>query len=247
MKLWEALLRAARAVDDVYEGEASSGSPTYITDTSMTQQSGYYTNGTVVISSGSMAGTVEKITQHTANKLTFNSIGTAPAVGDRFTAITKDFTASAIRSAIYEALSGIETPHVDKTHAATDGECTLTDVSNVRRVLVDDQPNHFWKEINGTLVFDDGATGALEIWYMAQPAKPEEWTDELDAPVDPEWITWATVVNLLRKRVQSLKKDNPTLLDMLNEAKNKEAVARAQASRRHMLSLPYSPRYGVLK
>ena len=247
MKLYEAVLRAARQVDDVYEGTSTSGSPTYIVDTKMNQPEGHYTKGALVISSGSMAGTVASINQHIGTKFTFDSIGTAPEDGSAFTAITKNFTANQIIAAIHEALATIEVPKIDTTHSVTDGECTLVDVSNVRRVFVDAASNHTWSEVDGMLKFADGATGDLEIWYMAHPSKPSGYSSDIDPAIDDEWLMWATVTNLYRKHVQVLRKDNPTLIDMLNEAKNNEAIARQNAIRRQLRSMKYQPRYGVLK
>lgn len=245
MKLREVMLDVAQAVDDVYSGTVTSASANYITDTGMGYPAEYFAGGTCFITSGSALGNVLEVQTNSETKITFTTTPTTTiAAANTFCVATKKFPKWQLRTALQWVLRQFKIP-ATTTVTITGGSVTLaTGVSDVRQVVIDDVRNTHWIEIAGYLKFDDTTlTGTATIYYMKQHDDVTEATD-IASSVKREYLIWSAAAWLWRRYIQNVKKDDPTALDMLNEAKVNEAAASAKATKYAPNSLPYDPHLG---
>lgn len=253
MKLAEVMLEVARTITDVYDGLATSGSTTYLVDTMNRYPADHWAGGTAWVTSGSTI-TCEAVKTHTENKLTFENAIPAVSANDPYSVCQGHyFPKHSLAQAINLALSEVRVTAADTTLTTVSAQETYTlpiGVNDVRRVEIaqsltapyDYKVHYQWATTGNTLFFGANVpsqTGyKIRIWYACRHPQVDA-TDEIDGGVNYEWLKWSGVVNALRRSIEIIKKDNPTLLDLLNEAKQKEGL--------HMMSksnlIPRDPRH----
>lgn len=248
--LVEAMLETARLVGVVYEGVATGGSTTSLTDTRRTEQAEFFSGGALFITSGALSGKVLPITSSGANTITFPAQTKAVAAGDTYVAITKSIGGiDALKQAVLYGLR-----HYGEIMLSDDTSLTLgsgkeyiipDNIKDIRRVEVKDSggsfvPNYYWKEIDGKLIFDsEPEAGIARIWYAGIHPTIKE-TESLNNNTKIEHIKWLAAEYMWRLLIQTTHKDNNIAIDMLNEAKA-EALLAKQAKPRLM---PRDPHLG---
>ncbi len=254
--LAEVMLDVARLVMDVYDGEATAGTATTLTDTAMSHKADYFTAGTLWILSGANLGACRQVTLHSQNMLTFSALTGAVVAGVSYAVAPNVFSKSELKQAVLAVLRETKVPYSDTSLATVENQeaYTLPDgVHNVLRVDIansqsspyDYHTNYWWVEEAGNLHFAIGhepqySGYTMRIWYEAAQEEPDEDENISDA-INLEWLQWAAAVKLWRKYAQASKKDDPTAIDMLNEAKVNEA---ALAAKKLNYSIHPSPRFG---
>lgn len=242
--LAEATLELAKIMNPVYEGTATSGSLVYIADMNMPIQQGEFDGGTLWMTSGSSSGLSGVVKSHAQNKLTLSAAmsGSVIDTGDDYAVADDTFPRYMLVQAIKNVLRMTDIPEIDTTHTATDGECTLTGISNVRRVLVDGDINYYWKEVDGKIIFDDEDTeGDLTIYYLKHANTVTSDTDTIDPAVSLDYLLWSAAVYLWRWRLQQIKKDDPTAAEMAAEALRNQQLSELKARTYAMVVMPRDP------
>lgn len=240
--LTEVMLDVARLMGIARDGTATGGSTTTLVDTSLGDESIDYAHGAIWFLSGNNSGKVAEITSYSNGTITFSTL-LACASGNSYAVAHNKFPLNLIRQAVKYVLAGIEIPKVNTTHTAASGEVTLAGVSNVRRVIVEDERNYGWQEVAGKIYFDDtGTSGSLKIWYIGKHDDLAD-TGSLDEAVDRQYVIWAAAAYLWRNLVEKINKDNPTAYELLNEAKSNEAAASSMTRRRGIKMMPRDPHY----
>jgi hypothetical protein len=256
--LVDAMLETARVMGVVREGAATGGSTTTLIDTQLDEPAGYYTKGTVWALSGLNDGLCDVIKTFSENTITLTSTLTAViASGIEYAVATAEYPKHKIKQAVLSALRLAPVLKTDDTLVviANTEEYTLpTGVVNIKRVEVATSNaapygfiiNHFWKEWNGKLVFDSGkeptASGyIIRLWYEAVHGEIAE-TGSISTSIDQNWLKWAAAVFLYRDQIKKIQKDNPTNLDLLNEAKTLEAEAKRNAKKYQLVSMTIDPK-----
>jgi hypothetical protein len=230
--LAQAMLEAARFVGIVHEGTATGGSTTTLVDTALSFGSGYFNGGTLWVLSGDNAGVCTPVvSQHANGTITISTQASACDSGNRYALATDKFTKAMLQQAVNYVLRRLDVTDIDTAHSASDGVATLSGISNVRRVYTVDGDskirNFHWKEIDGKIVFDDSSLAeTLEIWYVKSHGELSSDSGEIADDVHLDCLIASAAVYLWRNYLQKHKKDDPTALDMLNEAKTLEATAR---------------------
>lgn len=240
--LAEAMLETGRVLDTVHEGAATSGTTAYLKDTNLKAQADEYAGGTLWMLSGSNSGTVLSIKTSTENTLALvETLTIAIAAADKYAILSGTrFKREDIRQAVRWAIKRMNIPKqitTLKVAAADKGIVTMPTginaISNIKQVFVDDSINKHWAEINGTLVFDDdGIEGSLRVIYVSQVADADlEEGDYIAPEIDLNYLIWSSAVNCWRKVIQQVKKDDPTAVEMMNEAKSNEQISLMRAKK----------------
>lgn len=254
----DALLEAARHMGAIREGIATGGSTTTLEDTLMNEPAANFAGGTLWMLSGDNDGLCDIVSQYNEGVATIETtLSTAIAAGDEYAIADAEYPKQKLKQAVMAALRFFSSLKTDdtKTVTANTEEYTLpTGVSNVKRVEVATSsstpygfvPNYYWKEWNGKLVFVGGkeptTTGnIIRIWYEEYIGELSE-TDNIPDSVNLTWLKWAAVAWLYRDQIKRIQKDNPTNLDLLNEAKTLEAEAKLMAKRHQLVSMPSDPK-----
>lgn len=237
------MLEVAKLVTPVFEGVATGGSTTTLIDTGLSMPAGHYNNGTVWMTSGTNSGDVIVIKTHGNNTLTLNETLTAAIVAtDKYAVCDQTFSKPKLKQAVKMVLSGLEIPTKNTSHTASSGSITLSSISNVKRVLLDDVENYHWKEVGGKILFDDpdAESTDVDIYYMAAHSDLDDG-GTVDAQVNLEWLKWAAAVNLWRSYLQEHHNDDPMATGFLNEALKKETEL-SNTAKESMGELKRAPR-----
>lgn len=257
--LTEVMLDVARLMGTVREGAATGGSTTTLIDTSLDEPADYYTKGTLWMLTGSNSGLCAVIRTFAENTITINTTLTAAIIaGNEYAAATPEFPKHKLKQAVLSALKHNPILLTNNTLVviANTKEYTLpTGVSDIRRVDVATEaglpysfiPNLSWREWNGKLIFDNEPTQAgniIRLWYEGQHGEIGESGSVLPS-VDMDWLKWSAVVYLYRDTITRINKDNPTDLDLLNEAKMLEVEARRKANKYALRSMPRDPKVTI--
>jgi len=252
--LIDAMLETARVIGAVREGTATGGSTTTLIDTQLNEASGYYKGGTIWLLSGDNDGTCDIVAGFGENTVTLTStLAQTVAAGVCYAIANNEYPKHRIMQAVLTQLRFAKILKTNDTLAVTADteEYSLpSGVSNVRRVEVAAStsapygyaPNRFWKEWNGKIIFDKGyaptSTGnKIRLWYEGIHEEVGE-TEEILTSVDINWLKWSAAAFLYREEIKRIQKDNPTALDLLNEAKSLEAEAKMNAGRFQLSSMP---------
>ena len=249
----EIMLLLAKVMGEVYDGAATSlGSTTVFTDTNNLEPTERFEGGTVWLTSGTYSGEVRRVATFANGEITVDAAFTgAVASAVTYAIADKIFPKYALKQAINWILDTADLLKFDTTLTVDGGDVyTLpTGVSNVKRVEIrtdSTEPYQYdintkWKEQSGSLVFLPGGepsnTGAvMRLSYIGKHGAIDETgsNDEINDAIDLNWIIWSAAAYLWRRRLQVIKKDDPTAVEMLNEAKTNEARALVEASRYSM-------------
>jgi len=227
------MLDVARHVTGVVEGTAQSGTTSTLVDTILTQTAGYWKGSALFLNCEEATPSNDIVTpvlRFGEGTLTF-ATQTAPVTSATcYALVNPEFTVNEIKQAVLSILRQRPVEYVDETMTAASGTLEYTlpaGVSGIRRMIVDGTINQHWREQNGELVFLKApADGVISIYYYI-PQGTIALTTTVNAKYDYDWLKWSAVVNLLRMKVQRVHKDNPILMELLNEAKTEEQKARA--------------------
>lgn len=227
------MLEAARLVTTVYDGTVTEVlTSNAIKDSNCHERVDTFKNGTLIMTSGSAFGAVYDILNYSEGVFVLGgSVSGSASAGDTYSAIYPDFSRNMLRSACIAGIREILVPHVSNEQVVN-GVCTLSDgVSNVKSVKVGQIVNYHWEERGGKLYFDDSSlTDDITVVY----AKPYDVSGEsttIPPYIDPIYVWWSAAVILWRNKIQMIMKDNPSAVEMLNEAKANLDIALSRASR----------------
>ncbi len=252
--LIDAMLEAARIMGVVREGTATGGSTTTLVDSSMTEPAGYFMNGTIWVLSGTYDGACQVVSMHNEGTITLTTaLAGAIIAGIEYAVATSEYPKYKLKQAVLSALrfAPVLKTYDTLTVTANTQEYSLgAGISNAKRVEVDTSasvpygfvPNHFWKEWNGKIIFDSGkeptdAGKIIRVWYEAEHGDIAE-TASILTGIDMNWLKWASAAFLYRDQIKKIQKDNPTNIDMLNEARTLEAEAKRTAKKYELTSMP---------
>lgn len=252
--LIEMMLEAARYMGVVREGTATGGSTTTLIDTALDEPASYFTKGTLWVLSGTNSGLCQVIKSFNESTLTLPATLTAAiAAGNTYAIATSEYPKHKLKQAVLTILRYAPILKTDDSLdvlANTEEYSLPSGVSNIKRVEVAGStsspyqftPNHFWKEWNGKVVFESGKepseTGyPIRLWYEGEHGEIAE-SGSILTSVDKEWLIWSVVAFLYRDQIKTIQKDNPTNLDLLNEAKTFEAEAKRNAKRHEVTGMP---------
>lgn len=243
----EMTLIVARTVSHVFDGVATGGTTTTVVDTSLAETLGAYNSGTVWITQSGVVSS-RTVTTFGSNTITFSpALTNTVAAGQLYSVAPNDFPKSQLEQSILEVLEKLAILKVDSTATVVAGaDVTLpTGVSDVRQVFVVGVRCNHWVEVSGKLKFDKTSyNGALELRYAASPAVPTTDTSILDPTADPEWLHWAAVTKLWRDYYRDHLKDNPVAIELFNEARQNELIAKNAMRAAGLLAPSRDPRYG---
>lgn len=246
--LVDVMLEVARIVDLVREGTATDGSTTQLTDSNIDEPNDSYRGGTLWLLSGDNDGACEVIKSHgEGGVLTLkNTLSNAIAAGVSYAVAGRKFPKHVLKQAVQMVLRETDIMGKDETlevTADTQVYTLPTGVYDVRRVEVqtnesepyDYRINQHWREQNGSIYFDPTfepitAGMTIRLWY-AKPHGEIAESGSIDNALDIQYLKWAAAVQVLRRKIQEIKRDNPTDIDMLNEAKSLEESARNRMSK----------------
>lgn len=229
-----AMLEVARLLCRVREGSATSGTTSTLVDTAMIETGGTYTDGTLWILSGDNNGLCAVVNNHVEQTLSIATQGSAIAANDSYVVADGKYQKHQLKQAILTKLREIEVIKKDTDQEAVEGdtETTITldaGISNVRRVEIDGDISHYWKERDGVLYFhahEPDESSDIVIWYMAPHGDIAESAD-IDDAVSLSWLKWAAVEDLLWKQYDLSDGDDPTAAKLLEKA---SALARRYES-----------------
>ena len=249
----ELMLLLAKVMGEVYEGSATSlGTSLVFTDTNNLESTERYEGGTVWLTSGTYSGEVRRVATFSNGEITVDAAFTgAVASAVTYAIADKIFPKYALKQALNWILDTADLLKFDTTLTVDGGDVYSlpTGVRNIKRVEIaasSSEPYQYdintkWKEQSGTLVFLPGGepsdTGAvIRLSYVGKHGTIDETgaNDEVNDAIDINWLLWSAASYLWRRRLQVIKKDDPTAVEMLNEAKTNEARALMEANKYSM-------------
>ena len=256
--LIEAMLETARVMGVVKEGTATGGSTTTLIDTGLDDPAGYFTKGTLWILSGTYSGTCDVVKMFNEGTFTLTAtLAGAIVAGITYAVANSEYPKYKLKQAVLSALRFapiLKTNDTLTVTADTEEYSLPSGVSNVKRVDVAGSltapyafvPNLHWKEWNGKLFFESGkepsGTGLIiRLWYEGAHGEIAE-SGSILSSVDMNWLKWTSAAFLYRDLIKKIQKDNPTDIDLLNEAKAFEAEAKQNAARGELISMPSDPK-----
>jgi hypothetical protein len=253
--------QTGRCLEIVREGTATTGSATYLTDSSLVEQADFYRGGTVWFASGSNTGKSAVVTDFGEGKITFATQASNCASGDRYAVADPVFPRWQLIQANNMALATtplLQTDITLVTVANQESYALPAGVFDVRRVEIAQSVtspysyarSYYWNEVNGVIYFDTGKKPAvtgyiIRLWYVGYHAELNADADVVNAAVDLEWLRWASVVNVWRWYIKRIEKDSPASTDLLNEAKSNEQAASAKLKKLSLRHMPRDPHYGA--
>lgn len=251
--LAEMMLETARLLGTVHEGEADSGTTTTLVDDALEYPAGHFAGGTLWLLTGAGTGNSYVVSKFSENTITIGTtLAAVVASGNRYAVANNRYARHILKQAVNFALRQIVIPNLDTSmNADSNGTLTLdSGIYNVKSVLVGDagseKPNYYWDERGGVLYFDQGrapdSSERLSIWYAIPHGELTSDTGLVNDQIDREWLAWAAAVYCMRNRLQLVKRDDPALIDMLNEAKVMEMQMRQKM--KTQINLPRDPRLG---
>lgn len=207
-------LRVVKEVADVLESTGTASSATSLTDSvKLTQQAGYWEDGTIWILSGTHAGKVGVVTGFVNKVLSFATFGSDVAT-PRYAVARKLFPWNELMKATNNALT-FETVQVLNSNTTLLGTGTTEDftlpagVYNVREVWFRNTsvspyrrtPSHHWDERNGHLIFDTGyaprSNYTIEVNYDGPHSVLTAYSDIISNDINLDWLKWKSVEHLM--------------------------------------------------
>jgi hypothetical protein len=226
---FDVLLNLAKRLGDTFSGVATGGSTSTLIDTSQTKPDGFWTNGTLFIQTGNNASKALIIRNwdYPTTTFTTDTQSGANAASNQYIAITKEYSKQLLLNAVNLALTEIG-PVLKKaslTPVAGQREYTLTSgTEDIRRVEVDETPDHFWRVIDSELVFDDGhtpnASSSMEIYYMGAHDILVDDDDVLDPMLPLDLVVKCAVPEAYKLRFRESRGDDKSLAALISDAQN---------------------------
>jgi hypothetical protein len=243
----EMMLETARFVSgvEVSEGTATAGATTYLTDTNnLIEPGAFWNNGTLFLKTcteTTLSGTVVSVKTFAENKLTFGTLSKTITAGDTYAVVHSEYSRTELLNAVLGVLRSVDAEMFNEATTVVSGqeEYSLpTGVKGLRRVQVKDSDgeiviNQHWHEMNSKLVFPSKyapTEGTLQLIYCTPQGTLAE-TGTIHTSYDYESVKWGAIVNILRMRLYKMGKDDPLILDKLNEAKANQQQSVTHARR----------------
>jgi len=253
------ILEVARAMGIAYDGTATGGTTTTLIDTvNLLERDDFYNKGFIMFLSGANKGVVKTISDFVNSTATISWSGAIAAVasGVEYVATSPEFPYTKIKAALNEVLK--RSPFLQSNETLTTTADTVAydlpaNVYNIKRVEVaqdTSSPYYYvtyfnWKERNGQIIFDNiyfPVSGyKIRLWYEC-PHGELPSAGVLRPTIDPDWLKWAAIAWLYRDLITRIKKDDPTSVDLLNEAKMREDEAKKHMKRNALASMDQDPR-----
>lgn len=261
--LADIMLDVAEILGGVRSGTATAGTTSTLADTSRTEPADYWRDGTLFIQSGNSAGLATKILTFGENTFTINAV-TAPktlAAGNIYAAAPSKFPFDVIQIGIQRALDEIgDAISIDETltvTASTNKYALPEGVSNIHRVEVATTTtlpygyniNFFWNENNGYLYFEPSKAPTtvgmkIRLWYKASHAAVTDYSSIISQNINHELVKWTSVVNIYRDYLTRISKDDPIIIELLNQALVKEKELKDKRFKNSNYLLSIDPRFG---
>lgn len=241
--LASAALDLARILCDVFEGEATGGNATTLSDTGVTEEDDYFNGGTIWSLSGNNAGKSRVITDWTKSTgtFTFATMTALNAAADKYAACNSDIPRRALWQSINKALvsiGGIPALDTSLVTVANQEAYTLPagviDVRKVEIALMTASPyqyvSHYgWRQVGTTIMFDpertwDVADYKIRLTHIARPTRLTADTDTISDYIHPDRLAWKAAVHARRWQIEQYREDRPDLVKLLNEALQQEAA-----------------------
>jgi hypothetical protein len=246
--LANAILEVAKLVQNVRTGFTTSvGSVTTLVDTSTTEPVDYWNNGQIFFQSGDLVGKTALVTDYdlTTHTYTFATQTHVPGLGVPYSVMESNYSRSDIVRAIQQAFMDIgEITQEDSTLVvvADQEEYDLpTGVSGLVRVEIATESaapygkyTHYWwdETEDGHLRFDPeyvpNAEAGFKIFlsYNQPHTSVSADTATISNGIPVALLRWIAAVNLYRTQLKKIGKDDPSLIDLMNEAKDEVRKAR---------------------
>lgn len=245
MKISEALLDIAQAVDLAWYGSVSAATLRSLTDSSLSLMGSQMTDSMLIVLSGGAAGNVRRVVSNKAGTVTVDrDFSALPVANDSFVICSAKY--SRVYQAFRAAVQSGRAIFMDTTLIGVKDQTIYTlpvNVSNVTRVMTEDGINRYWHEQGNTLVFVKNkspmAGRVITIFYRGRVVLNEA-TDQIVSSVSPEWLRWSGVAQYWRNEIQGIHKDNPIAADMVNEAR---AELKAATAILRSMDMAPDPRY----
>jgi len=246
--LADVMLDVAEILGGVRVGTATGGSTTTLIDTNRTEPAEYWLDGTLFLLSGTYSGVASRISAYSENTITVPStVGGAIVAGVQYAVAPPKYSFDQMQVALQRAIDEMgEAVTYDATLvvlASTHVYTLPTGVSGVKRVEVATSadspytyaPNYYWEENGGYLYFDPKkapttAGMKIRLWYRSPHASLSAYSTVVSPNVNMEWLKWMAVVNVYRDNISQTGKDDPVIIELLNQAMAKE---REMRDRRH--------------
>jgi hypothetical protein len=225
---FDVLLALALRVGDCFPSVATGGSTTTLVDTALTKPDNFYNNGTLFIKSGNNADKALIVRLYDLPTTTFTFDTTlACAAGNIYVAVTKEYSKQLLLNAINLALTEIGSvlKSASLTAVTAQRAYSLTaGTEDIRRVEVDDAPDHFWRVIDSDLVFDDGHTpssaSTITIYYMGEHSELVDDDDVLDPMLPLDLVVKCAVPEAMKLRFREARGDDKALAALIADAQN---------------------------
>jgi hypothetical protein len=232
---FDVLLNLAKRLGDTFSGVATGGSTSTLIDTSQTKPDGFWTNGTLFIQTGNNASKALIIRNwdYPTTTFTTDTQSGANASTNQYIAITKEYSKQLLLNAVNLALT--EIGPVLKTAALTpvagQREYDLSaGTEDVRRVEIDDVPDHFWIVENSHVLFDAGhtpsASSSVTLYYMGAHTTLSADTDVLDPMLPLDLVVKCAVPEAYKLRFRESRGDDKVLAAMIQNAENTALQAK---------------------
>lgn len=240
------MLEACRLVTVVYDGTATGGTTSTLLDTNQTDKQGTYNGGTLWVLSGTNAGKCLEVKTQAVGAFTLKDTLTATIAAGNTYAVAEGtfFPKWLLKQAVNHVLKTTDVLNINTTHSASAGECTLTSISDIRRVLVDGEINYHWEERGGKIIFDDeNKSGDLTLYYMAPSGDLATEQTEIPGEIDPNYVIWAAAEYLWRNYIHRKVNDRSKYSLAMKAEAQANAQTAAQMKRKYALDMPRDPRY----
>lgn len=258
--LSDVMLDVAEILGGVRSGVATGGSTSTLIDTSRIESADYWKDGTLFLLSGSNLGLATKVLAYSENTLVIPTALTITA-GDRYAVAPPVFPFDVMQIAIQRALDEIgNSVTYDETLLVTTSTNSYTlpaGVNGLMRVEVATtstapysySPNYFWHENNGHLYFDPikapSTVGMkIRLWYRIPHVEVTSYSTVISNNINLEYLKWKAVVNVYRDRLSQVGKDDPMLIDLLNQAMAKEREFAQQKHNSTTILNSFDPKFG---
>lgn len=213
-------------IADPRSGSATGGTSATLTDTSLREPTGYFDGGVLIIKTSPPQ--VRTITQWNGASRTFSfdAIDGTVAAGTPYIASGQKYPIDVLERSIWQAFHECGyRMSVDETLITGDERIyTLPPgCEDVRRVeILDDdgksEINRYWRMHDGKLYFEvkPPADKTVRLHYVRAPVIPSNYTDEIDALIDFEYLTLVACMHALMWRNYKVGRDEPNTTELLN-------------------------------
>lgn len=242
--LADVMLDVAEILGGVRVGTATGGTTVTLVDTNRNEPAEYWLDGTLFLLSGTYAGVASRISAYSENTITVpTTVGGAIVAGVLYAVAPPKYSFDQMQIAIQRALDEMgESVLTDATLvvlASTNSYTLPTGVSNLMRVEVATssdtpygyQPSYYWEENGGSLYFEPNkapSTAGMKIrlWYRGAHAAVTLYSTVISPNVNQEWLKWMAAVNVYRDTISQTGKDDPVIIELLNQSMAKERELR---------------------